>query len=362
VSKQPVNKIMLPFTAAKVASAVQSLFQGKHPSLWNFWKDGVSSSFLSYFNTCLEQTRLCYVEGWSSRSVPLAFEFGTCMHWVFEQVYGTVRTKPPSEDECRYWVSEYQKVWMKTIPYPTAKQLEQQELVYGMAEAVLPYYFTRWEGDFTGTYRWHNNTTAPVQWHSLEETFKYPYTFPDGKQTVLRGKRDGVFVDRRGKYWVFDTKCRSVINHDDALETLPFDTQQMLYLYATAMELKKMPAGVIMNIVRRPGQRRGDGEELPPFLGRIRKDVSNPKRYDHYFVRYEMVVGRDELLEWKKNQLDPMMQTVRMWWEGKLPHYLREQHLITKYGHCSMYAPIVRKEFAQCYKRQYAFNELTENL
>jgi hypothetical protein len=338
------------------------LYRGKDPSVWSFWRDGVTSSFLHYFNTCLEQTRLCYVEGWSSRSVPIYFEFGTCMHWVFEQVYGQRLIKPPTAGDCKFWVKEYEKKWLSIVPTPTMKQLEQQELIYGMAESVLPYYFDRWEGDFTGTYRWGNRTTAPAEWHSLEEVFCLPYTYPDGKKTVLRGKRDGVFRDRRGGLWVFDTKCRSVINHDDSLELLPFDTQQMLYLYVTAMELKRMPSGVIMNIVRRPGQRRGIGEELQPFLGRICKDVSKPKRYDHYFIRYQLTVTRDELLKWKQTQLDPMMQTVRMWWEGKLPHYLREQNLTTKYGHAQLYAPIVRGEYGSCYRRQHAFNELTEDL
>lgn len=367
MSKQPVNRIKIGTTRVVAPSATRvvaqdCLFRGQHKSLWQFWSDGISSSFLYNFMNCLEQTRLMYVEGWGSRTTPLAMEFGSCMHWVFEQVYGTKQATLPNAQELVDLVSQYEKLWLRNVPMPIPRQLENQELVYGMADAVLPYYFARWEGDFTGTYRWHNNTTAPVEWHSLEEVFKLPYTFPDGRQTVLRGKRDGVFIDRRGKFWVFDTKCRSVINHDDALETLHMDIQQMLYLYVTAIELKQMPAGVIMNIVRRPGQRRGQGEELPPFLGRIRKDVSNPKRFDHYFIRYEMTIDRNELIEWKKNQLDPIMTAVRLWWEGKTPHYMNPNALVTKYGHCSLYAPIVRNEYSMCYRREHAFNELTENL
>lgn len=353
--KQPVNSVRLN------PQAKDNLFRKKDRSLWNFWRDGVSSSFLFNFMTCREQTRLVYVEGWSSRAVPMAFEFGSCMHWVFEQAYVKTRAVPTPE-QILGWVKAYEQLWLRNVPTPTLKQLEQQELAYGMAESVLPYYFDRWEGDFTGAYRWGNNTTAPVTWHSLEEVFSLPYTFPDGKKTVLRGKRDGVFIDRRGRFWVFDTKCRSVINHDEALETLPFDTQQMLYLYATALEMKTIPAGTIMNIVRRPGQRRGDGEELPPFLGRMRKDISNPKRYDHYFIRYEMAIGRDEIIEWKAKHLDPLMEEVRMWWEGTAPHYMNPNALLSKYGRCAMYSPIVRQDFSQCYRRQYAFNELTENI
>src|SRR5687767_5785188 len=65
----------------------KDLFRGEQPSLWKFHEHGVTSSFLNSYLTCKEQTRLCYVEGWGSRTVPLAFEFGTACHWILEQAY-----------------------------------------------------------------------------------------------------------------------------------------------------------------------------------------------------------------------------------------------------------------------------------
>jgi hypothetical protein len=334
-------------------------FRGDQPSFWNFWEDGVTASFLDLFLTCREQCRLQYVEGWSSRLVPFYFEFGTAGHYVLEKAYA--RSKVPTESKIEEWIEEYEDMWMKLVPSPTSRQLQQQELAYGMLGALMPAYFERWEGDFTGKYPYRNNTVKPTEWHSLEERFEVPYTFADGKKTVLRGKRDGVFGDIRKKTWVWDNKFRSMINHEEARDLLPVDLQQMLYLCATASQMApQWPTGTLMNIVRRPGHRRGQTEELKRFLGRIKKDVSNPKKFDHNFTRYEMAISKAEIKEWKKLTLDPLMEDVRGWWEGRHPHYATHKNLTTKYGHATMYHPILKGDFTMCYRRRHVFAELAE--
>lgn len=352
------------------------LFRGKEKSLWDFWKHGVTSSFLDLFLTCREQTRLAYVQGWAAKGLPLAIEFGTCVHWVLEQCYGHVepmkrmlsgaRAVEQATDMAKDMVATYEKKWRSETINPTQKQLEQQEMVYGLAEAVLPAYFDRWSGDFTGKYKYKNNTTAPVKWRSLEQVFRRDFFFDDGAGTFLNGRRDGVFEDRRARPWVFDTKCLSMINDDDILDTLPHNLQQMLYLWITHEEMVQnkeknpWPAGVIMNVVRRPGQRRLQDETLPVFLERVRKEVSNPKNFDHYFIRYEMAISKGELQHWHDNTLVPILKDVRGWWEGTYPHYETGRNLVTKYGRCGMFLPITKKEFSGCYKRKHVFNELAE--
>lgn len=359
----------------------EGMFRGQ-PSLWNFYKHGVTASFLDSFLTCREQTRLAFVEGWSSRDVSLALEFGSCCHWILEQAYSalgmtfhrTSQTYGSLEQMRSQWVSEetraYHQKWLSQVDAPTQRQLQQQEFVYGLAEGVLPTYFRRWDGDFNGgKYLYNNNTVCPTRWISLEETFESLYTYPDGLQVPIRGKRDGVFVSPKGGVWIFDTKCRSIIKDEEILETLPSDLQQMLYASVTMKEMlenpkkyagRTVPTGTVMNIIRRPGQRQKSYPNLKALLEKVRSEVSNPKKFDHYFIRYQMVFDKGDIQKWKKETLDPLMLDVRGWYEGTTPHYATHRNLTTKYGKCFMYNPMVKNDFSQCYRRSVPFNELQE--
>lgn len=350
LTNAPVKKGMQPL----------SLFRGTELSLWDFFRDGVTSSFLNSFMTCREQTRLSYVQGWGSRRVPLAFEFGTCVHWILEQIYGEPAASWEDTKDIVALIDDYQFRWRKEVKMPSKHQLDQQELVYGMAEVVLPFYLQRWAGDFDGKKRYPSDPEPPAEWLSLEEDFMVPFTFPDGKVVPIRGKRDGVFKTKKGRVKVFDTKCRSIINDDDILDTMPLDLQQMLYLWATQTEMKAPPAGMILNVVRRPGHRRGKEETLADFLERMRQDVSKKARWDHFFVRYEMAITPGEINSWYKDVLTPILHDVRGWWEGRHPHYANHSALVTKYGRCQLFQPIVKNDYTDCYRRDRAFSELGE--
>jgi hypothetical protein len=349
------------------------LFRGTEPSMWDFWKHGVTSSFLGTFLSCREQTRLAFVQGWSSKTLSLAIEFGTCMHWILEQAYSPAtgfmkKRKVPTVEWCKKTVAAYQKMWLKDTKDPTPKQIEQQEMVYGLAEQVAPVYFRRWDGDFTGEYTQGNNTVRPVKWVSLEEIFCVPYEYPDGKIVPLRGRRDGVFLDQRQDIRVLDTKCRSVINEQDTMDTMEHDLQQMFYLHVTDEQVrrglisgvKKPPVGMVLNTIRRPGHRQTQGETLKVFLERVGKDIAQPKNKDYQFPRFQLDITPDEVRSWKKRVLDPIMMDVRMWWEGTVPHYLNPNSLLSKYGRCGLFLPITKGEFGMCYRRKKVFGELPE--
>lgn len=375
---QPDDLKPLYAAAHKILSDPKSYFRGIQPSLWNFYKHGVTASFLDSFLTCREQTRLAFVEGWSSRDLSLAIEFGSCCHWMLEQTYGSF---PSYDDGLKHvWenladavtdlIKKYHQKWLSQVDAPTQRQLQQQEFLYGLAEGVLPTYFRRWDGDFNGgKYTFANNTVCPVKWVSLEEVFESQYTYPDGLQVPIRGRRDGVFISPKGGVWIFDTKCRSVIKDDEILETLSSDLQQMLYATVTMKEMKEnpqkyggrtVPTGTVMNIIRRPGQRQKSYPNLKSLLEKVRSEVSNPKKFDHYFIRYQMVFEKDEIQKWKKETLDPLMLDVRGWYEGTTPHYAAHRNLTTKYGKCFMYLPMVKNDYTQCYRRSVPFNELQE--
>lgn len=332
-----VVRVMKPVTlTVDTSSSTQHLWQGKHPSVWSFWREGVSSSIISMWLTSLEEARLKLVKGLRSRSEPIYFAFGTCIHWVLEQAYEL--KKPPNKRKIHELVKQFEKLWLKEVPKPSRPQLEQQELVYGLIEVELPYYFKRWEGDYVG-YRYpvKTETAKPKKWLALEGPFRVRYTFPDGGATWISGTRDGLFECNKKLNWVFDTKGMKIIKPDDVLDLLLVDLQMFLYSWATQVADGITPAGFVKNIVRRPGQIRGKDEKLKDYLARVEGDISNEKRWDHYFQRFQLRITPGELKEWKMGWLDPVMMSMRMWWEGKTPHFYNPLTLITKYGRCDTF-------------------------
>lgn len=347
--------------------------KGGPVGVWNLFRDGVTTSFLDVWNDNKEEARLAYVEGWTPNSTPLALEYGTCMHWCLEQLYRNWSGTAPdmAEETCHHYVEQYKQVWTSLNRDPSTEAIQQQELVYGFAEITLPNYLKRWDGDFTGKYtHMENPSTHPKKFISLEEEFSVPYVYPDGLTIDLHGKRDLVFAGKDGMERVLDSKCLSMVKDEQIMDMYPTDLQQMTYLLVRFIETGKMPVGSVKNIIRRPGHRRGNkrgvDEPLVDFLARIKTDVSDVRQWDQkskdttgWFVRFEMTITEQELLEWKLNTFDPMMLDLRNWFEGKAPHYSVDKHAVTSYGPSRMYAPLIKKDFSRVYKRTRPFPELS---
>jgi PD-(D/E)XK nuclease superfamily len=345
----------------------RSLFRKKQPSVWQFYRHGITSSLLSRFLECREQTRLLYVNGLQSRHVSMAIEFGTCCHWILEQAYGQIirnnksgHPVVPPQSWVDHAVKTYEGIWISRVEAPTEFQLKQQEHVYALAEAVLPEYFKRWGSDFSGknAVGISNGVTVVAKWESLEALFNVPYKFFDGVSVPIRGRRDGTFRDKNGKLWVFDTKCRSVISDNDILDTMAVDLQQMLYLWVTWKETGEIPSGYVLNVIRRPGQRLATYSSLKELVAKVRSEIA--KKPDYYFIRYQCVIAASEIRNWEKQILVPLMRDVRNWWDGNAPHYMNPLALISKYGRCGMFKAITQGDMSDCYKREIAFPELPE--
>ena len=308
---------------------------------WSLWKDGVSQSFIASYLTCREQTRLKYIELWQSKTISLPLEFGNCFHWMLKNIY-TPKKVSMNPAAIKALMAKYKNFWKKHNPIPSKKQLEKQEIVYGMCTQVLPEYVKRWDGDWKNKYTYGANTVKPKKWLALENRYEIPYTYPDGKKTFLLAVFDGCFYDKRKRLWLFETKTKSRIDEETLQDMILQDVQIMLSLWIIKNVLDRIPSGVLYNVIRRPGQKLLKDENLKSFLGRIKKDVSNPKRYDHYFKRWEFAINWNEVKQWKKDFLDPVMMEIRMWYEGKLTTYINPYSLVNQYGRSDMYNIIVR--------------------
>lgn len=329
---------------------------------WSFDKDGISQGFIHYFLACREQTRLAYKELWTSHYEPLFREFGSCYHWLLGQIYSGHKV-PRNTSAINIMIGQYHLLWKKENPRPNQARLNQQDLVYGLCEKVLPAYLKRYDGDFSGKYKMGYNVVRPVRWIASEKMWKVNYPFDSGFLHVLiRGRFDQVFEDKKNKLWLFETKCLSIIQEDNIVNTLPEDIQCLLYLLAIKLVYKKKPAGVLYNIVRRPGLRQGKDETIKALLGRVEKDVNNPKRQDHYFKRIEMVIDWSEVELWQKKFLDIILMEIRNWDMGEAHHWMNPDALTSKYGRCTLFDMLVKGDKSKFYRRKTVFNELQDNV
>jgi len=335
----------------------KSPFEG---GVWDFWEHGVSQSFIQLFRSCKEQTRLAFVEGWTSRKSSLALDFGTCCHVALSELHG--KKKVPTVNQIDRAIDVFEKDWKREYPKPTTKQTEEIHHVMALAKPVLEAYVKRYAGDWGGKYPFRNKTVVPATWLHLESRFRVPFEFEDGKIVWLNGRFDGGFEDNRkiARKWLFETKTKAMIQEDIIVDLLPLDVQVMLYLWALWKTEGVRPTGVLYNVIRRPGLRQGKAEQFVDFIKRVREDVFKPARQDHYFIRWELQITKKELEVWERTQLRPMLEEIRLWWEGKSPHYLNESALVAKYGRCSLYEPIVNGNFNDCFQREHPFNELVD--
>jgi len=342
---------------------------------WDFNRDGVSQGFIHSYINCREQTRLRYKELWTSKNDPIFREFGSCFHWLIPWSLQKQFKKPSGTASIKRAVDSYYCLWKKQNPKLTVKKTEQMDYVLGLAEKVLPAYLKRWRGDYADQkYTMGCDVVRVKKWMSFEETWKEPYEFKVqqldalGKvitkiiQLFLRGKFDGVFIDKKSGLWLFETKCLSVIKEDEIMELLPLDIQCMLYLLAIKLKYNKKPKGVLYNIVRRPGLRQGKTETLKQLLGRVEKDVNDPKRQDHYFKRIEMVIDWSEVEEWQRTFLDPVLKEIRAWSQGEIKTWMNPDALTSKYGRCELYHLIVHAAKQNFFQRKCVYNELADNI
>lgn len=251
-------------------------------------------------------------------SVPLTF--GILAHKVIEIVYRDIK-EPPKE-------AVLKKILRKAVSTAdfgraSAEKIAMIEDSAAILLRMFPYYFKRWVKDFN-----------ECDFDLIEAEFNVPYK----NQFIMYGFLDRVFRKKSG-LWLADTKTKGRLEDEFITEHLHIDFQFMYYLYALKILTGTAPKGAIMDNLRRPNLKPGKGETFAKLLDRIEEDVA--ERPTHYFVRYEMVVGKEELLDFEK-QLDLIMPQYLLFREGKLPAYKNTTACAGKFN-CE-YLPICARE------------------
>jgi len=323
-------------------------------------RDGVTFSLLTTFKNCRERARL-FLNGWTSRSNSLGMVFGSLAHGVNQQIYEDVRlgklTELPSEKYIKKVGQKVEALWKKENPRADTESKQYLEYSMILLEAVMPAYFKYWKKDFQ------------LIWERVETVFKIPIEVPMGgelnliKKTFIRGKIDGSY--RRGKNGrprLFETKTKTRLGETgegNLADILPHELQVNIYLLYLWWVDKKLPEGVLYNIIRRPGLRQKKNESLVKFARRVSSDVR--LRPEYYFIRLEMIVEKKDL-EKQELELRDMVSDFILWWNGLAGHYKNSDACENKYGTCPMLPICSRGDYTGFFKRDTVFRELADEL
>lgn len=309
---------------------------------YDLYRDGVTQSFINKFLTCKRQCKLEYIDGWTPKKEAKWFTYGKLVHHVLSKSYALARI--PSTQEVLAFIAEYEK----TLPQcMDSTDIQQREIIFGIAEKIIPIYFVRYADDFKDKHIFN------------EQTFCVMYKPNKFSKEIIpiKGRYDGGFLNNND-LWMLDTKCLSLID-DDLDQTLTLDTQVMLYLWSVKqLHPEYNIKGFIYNIVKRPGHRltQKDGN-IKNFCERVATDII--KNLDEYFIRIKIPITNEEIDSWERYWLKSVLDDIELWYENyEKFSYLNPNALITKYGHCSMFDLIVKRDTTNYYKRQSPFMEL----
>jgi hypothetical protein len=290
---------------------------------WDYMRDGVTKSSLEKFLLCREQFRLGYVEGYAGKGCNLGFSFGNVLHWLIARHLDLKVKRIPVAEQ----TGLFHGVWLRDHKNPTSTQKDTMEMAYLLAEAIWPYYTTMWPDDQS----W--------KWVRVEDSFNVPLT---DAGTIMRGIYDGV-CKRDSGVWIFETKGMSRVDEGNIEQTLPFSLQNMMYVVAYWLQSGEFPAGIIYNVIRRPGQEMKQKESFAAFRDRIQADIE--KRPEFYFMRWEIEITKTQIERWYSQVFMPILMDLKQWSEGGI-HYMNPDALVTKYGRCDLFDVMVNDNYA----------------
>lgn len=258
----------------------------------------VSASSLIDFKKC-RQLAQYKRDGWRPKLISEAIQVGSMTHWLIEQHHAKKDLNIK-----RYLSAEgiiddrlYEQSWQDNIWF--AQELAKHYILF-----------------------WRDSKLRDVL---PEFSFEVPYNkFAVGSsidRVVLVGRCDALFKDRKGNRWILETKTSSGISENIRALLLPFDFQSLFYLNAISAMERKIPAGVLFNVICKPQIRQNKSDDTLSW----RKKITNAlkKNPDQYFHRYEVSFSRSDIEEFQE-QLHSMIREYVDWCFGVTKTYRNE--------------------------------------
>jgi len=283
---------------------------------WNLLVHGVTQSMLSRFFIDEERFHIRNVKCLKEVNRKEAMDYGTIFHKLIEinsrlgKRYNKAR------------VSIYMNKWVLSRFGEEAVLLAKIAIAefeeYRKWESTLPIHeYVDQEVKFC-----ENFELPPINFSADNENISV--RVPKGIVIPLRGRIDELIM-LDGKLWLQENKTKSKIDLDGIIKTIHRNIQVMFY--ATCIELKYgVPcAGVIYNVIRKPGQiqrtgRRNKagvyvgGESDLQYINRIVSEIRKDTGYYFTRLRYEFPNGT--LQQWQRRTLIPYLYKIYLWWRS----------------------------------------------
>lgn len=311
------------------------------------YRDGITQSVLGKLMGCPVRAGW-YLRGFSGRRFPAATTWGNITHDALELL--STHTEQPNEWLVRELVERLAHELMdaQATFWRPADVTNFHAMVPALIVTIQEYIAHWWDTD------------AEYTWEELEGEFDNGYTMAGGKyagRTVrLKGKRDGVLLDKLGKRWLFETKTRGEVNPGNLVMTLQRDLQVNWYLFALLLE--ETPAvGVVYNVVKRTRLRLKKTESVGEYEARVR--VQLREKPDEFFVRYRVTLPRLLLSAFGIAVEENIIPELLDWYHGGMNGHVFGRPCVDKYGPCEYIAACHDDDRSELKKRNTVFPELS---
>lgn len=283
------------------------------------WKgpeeDGVTQSMLCSFLSCRERFRLRVVEGLQPEpEFDHYTEYGHMWHLCDEHRNGD-------------WQGELVR-YAQDLATRFRPQQEQISKWYNVCKVQYEVYL-----EYQAA---HKNRTKTKQLLP-EYVFSVPYTIPDGRQVLLRGKWDGLNLEGSGKgqLTLQENKTKGEINEEQLRRQLLFDIQTMFYVTALdvaldrhkleGLEKYKRVSRVRYNVIRRPLS--GGKDSIRPLKATKNKPAETMKEYyarlgdrirdhpEYYFMDWLVTLTAGDIGKFCGRFLNPVLTQLCDWWD-----------------------------------------------
>jgi len=273
--------------------------------------DGITQSLLSSFLTCRRRTEW-ELEGWRPVGTKQAIWFGSLFHSLLENLCIQIRAGGIGPQDADDFFEEFIEPWIKKhTKRASFDSPKTAHFLAAQAKAVFAPYCEYWEEDFNRT------------WLETEGVFD---TVVDmGLHDYrLRGRRDGIEELKKNRLRLVEHKTKGQIP-EKLSDVLLFDFQNLFYLLTLNVDLTTMfgkkykpVVDVLYNIIRRPGIKLKNGENLKHYTERIREAVTKDSAsLAHYFKRNELIYPlKDQALF--RDELKFQLTEFRMWRAGTM--------------------------------------------
>jgi len=255
---------------------------------WNLYEDGISYSALSKWINDRERFRIRAVEGLAPVGLSEPIEFGNLFHQLLEWYSAGMKQKSALDRRLARYLRENKAT----------------KEVVGISRIVFEVFMLY--ADY-----WDDSDKRFIE---QEAVFEVMFEVSNGRSIPIRGRRDSVYRATDNGLYLMENKTKGQIDHVFLESALPFNLQTMMYCHSIQMDYNEEPRGVLYNVIRRPGLRQKVKETDSEFCKRVREDITD--RPDHYFVRHQVEFAKNDVSNFVKYTLRPLMEGLVVWWES----------------------------------------------